>query len=105
MQPDYPLYEEMVRLGSRGRWFWRIGNWLYSAGLLGIVLVLTVWPVVFYFRFGKTGISYAMTLLAMAGLAALGSYLRRVSYRIALGEGIDITKYFEKPAAGETGRK
>jgi len=101
MQPDHPLYEEMVRRGSRGRWFWRIGSWLYSAGLLGVGLVLVVWPVVFYFRFGKTGIVYLVTLLVLAGLATLGSFLRRVSYRIALSEGIDITKYFEKPAAGE----
>jgi len=98
MQPDYPLYEEMIRRGSRGRWFWRIGTWLYAAGLLGIALILVVWPVVFYFNFGKTGISYAVALVVMAGLAALGGFLRRVSYRIALGEGIDITKYFEKPA-------
>ena len=105
MQPDYPLYEEMVRRGSRGRWFWRIGSWLYPAGLLGIVLILIVWPVVFYFKFGKTGIAYAVTLLVMAGLSTLGSFLRRISYRIALDEGIDITKYFGKPAAGETGRK
>ena len=96
MQPDHPLYEEMVRRGSRGRWFWRIGSWLRSAGLLGIALVLIVWPVVLFFKFGKTGISYAVALLLMAGLAALGSFLRRVSYRIALGEGIDITKFFEK---------
>jgi hypothetical protein len=54
-----------------------------------------------FFKFGMTGIGYAVTILAMAGLAALGSYLRRVSYRIALGEGIDISKYFEKPADGK----
>ena len=84
-----------MRLGSRGRWFWRIGAWLYSAGLLGIVLVLIVWPVVFFFQFGRTGIAYAVALLVMAGLAMLGSFLRKVSYRIALGEGIDITKYIE----------
>ena len=101
MQPDQPLYEEMVRRGSRGRWFWRIGSWLYAAGLLGVGLVLVVWPVVFYFRFGKTGIAYLMTLLVMAGLVTLGSFLRRVSYRIALGEGIDISKYFEKPVEGK----
>jgi len=100
MQPDYTLYEEMVRRGSRGRWFWRIGGWLHSAGLLGIVLVLIVWPVVFFLRFGKTGISYAVIILVMAGLVVLGSFLKRTSYRIALGEGIDITKYFEKAADG-----
>ena len=100
MQPDHTLYEEMVRRGSRGRWFWRIGSWLYAAGLLGICLVLIVWPVAVFFRFGKTGIGYAVAILAMAGLVVLGSYLRRASYRIALSEGIDITKYFEKPADG-----
>ena len=101
MQPDYPLYEEMVRRGSLGRWFWRLGAWLYSAGLLGIVLVLIVWPVVFFFKFGKTGIGYAVALVAMGWLSVLGSFLRKVSYRIALDEGIDITKYFEKAGDGK----
>ncbi|MBI4350362.1 MAG: hypothetical protein HY550_02880 [Elusimicrobia bacterium] len=101
MQPDYPLYEEMVRRGSRGRWFWRIGSWLYSAGLLGMVLVLAIWPVAVFFKFGRAGVSYAAALLAMAGLVALGSYLRKVSYRIALGEGMDIAQYFEKSGNGK----
>lgn len=97
MQPDYPLYEEMVRRGSRGRWFWRAGTWLYAAGLLGIVVVLAVWPVVFFFKFGKTSLVYPVLLLVMAGLVVLGSALRKLSYRIALGEGIDIVKYIEQP--------
>lgn len=106
MQPDHPLYEEMVRRGSNGRWVWRIGIWLYSAGLLGIVIVLMVWPVVFFFKFGRTGLAYPLALLAAGGLATLGSFLRKVSYRIALGEGIDITKYFEKAGDGKkTGEK
>ena len=73
MQPDHTLYVEMVRRGSRGRWFWRIGSWLHSAGLLGVALVLIVWPVVFFLRFGKTGISYAVAILVMAGLVVLGA--------------------------------
>lgn len=93
MHPDRPLYEEMVRRGSRGRWFWLIGTRLYSGGLLGICLVLAVWPVMLYFRLGRTGIAYAVALFVLAGLAALGGLLRRISYRIALGEGIDITGY------------
>jgi membrane associated rhomboid family serine protease len=88
----------MVRRGSRGRWFWRIGSWLYSAGLLGIVLVLIVGPVMFYFRFGKLGVGYAAALLGMGGLVVLGSFLRRVSYRIALNEGIDIVGFLREPA-------
>lgn len=86
-----------MRRGSRGRWFWRFGTWLYSAGILGIVLVLVVWPAAFYFRFGRTGIGYAVAILVMAGLVVLGGFLRKISYRIALDEGIDITRYFEKP--------
>ena len=96
MHPDHALYVEMVRRGSRGRWFWRAGTWLYSAGLLGICLVLAVWPVVFYFKFGRTGIGYAAALVAMACLVVAGSALRRVSYGIALREGIDVHKYFER---------
>lgn len=98
MQPDYPLYKELVRRGSRGRWFWLAGVWLYSAGVIGLSLVLVVLPVAIFFKFGKMSIYYAAAALAMAGLAMVGSLLKRASYRIALGEGIDITKYFEKPA-------
>lgn len=101
MQPDQPLYEELVRRGSRARWFWLAGVRLYSAGLLGICLVLAVWPVAVYFKFGRTGIFYAVLLLAMAGLVLLGTFLRKVAYRIALGEGIDITEYFEKSAPAD----
>lgn len=100
MHPDRPLYEEMVRRGSRGRWYWLAGSRLYSAGLMGIVLVLLVWPVAFYFKFGRTGIAYAVALVGAAAMAAVGSFLRRVSYRIALEEGLDITKYFPKGPAG-----
>lgn len=98
MQPDHKLYEEMVRRGSRGRWFWRIGTWLYVAGLLGLCLLLVVLPVAVFFRFGKMSIHYAVAILALAGLVVLGSFLKRISYRIALDEGMDITQYFEKPA-------
>lgn len=100
MQPDHALYEEMVRRGSRGQRLWLAGVWLYAAGVLGICVVLMLWPMAVFFRFGKTGIGYAVAILALAGLAVLGSFLRKASYKIALGEGIDITKYFEKPVDG-----
>lgn len=98
MQPDHALYEEMVRRGSRGRRFWLAGVRLYAAGVLGICVVLILWPIAFFFGFGRTGIGYAVAILALGGLAILGSFLRKTSYRIALGEGIDITNYIEKPA-------
>jgi hypothetical protein len=34
----------------------------------------------------------------MGGLVVLGSFLRRVSYRIALNEGIDIVGFLREPA-------
>ena len=96
MQPDYPLYEEMVRRGSRGRWFWRIGSWLYYTGLLGIILLLIVWPFFFYFKIRDAGLLFLVLLVLMAALFTAGSFLKKVSYRIALGEGIDIAEYFGK---------
>lgn len=95
MQPDYPLYEEMVRRNSRGRWFWRAGAWLCYAGIIGLCLVFVVWPMMFFSNFAGWGIVFALTALVMAGLYTLGSFLKRVSYRIALGEGIDITQFIE----------
>lgn len=101
MQPDQKLYEEMVRRGSRARWFWRAGAWLYSAGLAGIAVVLVVWPAAVYFKFGRTGLGYALAIVAMGALVVLGSSLRRISYGMALKEGIDITEYFDKAPAGD----
>lgn len=95
MPLDQPLYEEMLRRGSRGCRFWRIGNWLYTAGILGIVAVLAVWPVVFFFRFGRTGLAFPVALVLAGLVFMLGNFLKRVSYRIALGEGIDIVKFIE----------
>ena len=101
MQQDYPLYEEMVRRGSRGRWFWRIGSWLYYTGILGIVLLLIIWPVVFYFRISDAGLLFFVLLLLMAAIFTTGNLLKRASYRIALGEGIDVVKYFQQGEKGE----
>jgi len=101
MQPDYPLYEEMVRRGSRGRWFWRIGSWLYYTGLLGIILLLIVWPFFFYFKIRDAGLLFLVLLVLMAALFTAGSFLKKVSYRIALGEGIDIAEYLGKAGDGK----
>ncbi|MDD2805581.1 MAG: hypothetical protein PHV33_08505 [Elusimicrobiales bacterium] len=93
MLQDRPLYEEMVRLGSRGRWVWRIGNWLVRAGLFGIIFLLIVWPVVFYFKISDAGLLFLVVLFLMAALFTLGSFLKRLSYKIAFGEGIDVAKF------------
>lgn len=101
MQPDQPLYDEMVRRGSRGRWFWLVGHRLRLAGICGIILALALWPVVFYFRIGDFGFYFALALFVLAGLFTLGTFLKRVSYKLALKEGLDITEYFEKPAGAK----
>lgn len=89
-----------MRRGSRGRWFWRIGSWLYYTGLGGIILLLIVWPVVFYFKIGDAGLLFFVLLVLMAAFFTAGSFLKKVSYRIALGEGLDIAKYLQGPGAG-----
>ncbi len=103
MSLDHPLYEEMLRRNSRGRWFWRIGDWLCSAGVMGFVLVLILWPFVFFFEFSNTGMAAAGGLVLMAAVYVLGNALKKVSYRLALEEGIDILKYFEKTGDDNNG--
>lgn len=93
MLQDRPLYEEMVRLGSRGRWAWLAGNWLIHVGVSGIVILLIVWPGVFYFKVSESGLLFLIVLFVMAALFTLGSFLKRLSYRIAFGEGIDVAKF------------
>lgn len=111
MFPDQKLYEEMMRRGSRGCAYWRTGTRLYSAGLVGVAAVLVVWPIVLFFRFGNTGLGYAGALIAAAALVVIGGFLRRLSYRIAMGEGIDVASFFEKekprkrPPGGRKGLK
>lgn len=102
MLQDQPLYEEMVRTGSRGLWAWRAGNWLVRTGVFGIVILLIVWPGIFYFKVSESGLIFFGVLLFMAALFTLGSFLKRLSYRIALGEGIDVANFLagrddEKP--------
>lgn len=96
MSLDYPLYQEMVRRGSRGRWFWRIGDWLCYIGVMGLVLVLILWPLMFFSKYDNMGMAAAGGVFLMAAVYVLGSFLKKVSYRIALSEGLDITEYFEK---------
>jgi hypothetical protein len=102
MLQDYPLYEEMVRRGSRGRWFWRIGSWLFYISVIGICLLLAVWPVVLFFSISDFGLMFFVALVLLAGLFTLGSFLKKVSYKIALGEGIDIAAYL---AGGDDAKK
>lgn len=106
MQQDQAVYEEMLRRGSRGRLFWLAGSRLRSAGLLGIVLLLLVWPVGLYFRIPDIWLILFLGLLAMAAVFSVGSFLKNISYRIALAEGLDLARCLAaaeppKPPAAE----
>ena len=47
----------------------------------------------FYFKVGESGLLFTLVLFAMAALFTLGSFLKRVSYKIAFGEGIDVARF------------
>jgi hypothetical protein len=49
----------------------------------------------FFYHFSDWGIAFVLIALVLAGLYTLGSFLKRISYRIALGEGIDISQFIE----------
>ena len=94
MHPDSALYEELERRASRGRWFLRAGLRLCNAGLLLAALLLVLWPVNLYFRLGDAGLLSWLALMAAAALYVAGSLLKRIAYRIALSEGIDLAALF-----------
>lgn len=104
MQPDQGLYEEMARRGSRGCRLWRVGTWLRITGLLGIGFVLLVWPAVLFFGVLDAGMLLAILILLMGAVFMLGNFLKKLSYRIALGEGIDIAEYLDKPEEEKKGK-
>jgi hypothetical protein len=90
MIQDRPVYEEMARRGSRGVLPWLAGNLLVRAGIWGIILLLLAWPVTFYLRVSDFGLIFFLALVASAGVFTLGSLLKKLSYKIALREGIDV---------------
>lgn len=92
MQQDHAVYEEMLRRGSRGLWFWRLGSWLRNTGILGIIFLLLVWPVGLYFKIADVWLLLFLALVLMAGLFTLGVFLKKISYKIAVSEGLDIIK-------------
>ncbi|MDA8130112.1 MAG: hypothetical protein M0011_01275 [Elusimicrobia bacterium] len=100
MHPDRLLYEEMARRGSRGRWFLRAGIWLSNAGLLGIALLLVLWPVNLYFKLGDAGFLFWLALMLAASLFVAGNLLKRIAYRMALSEGMNLAAFFARKGDG-----
>lgn len=84
MSMDYPFYEEMVRRGSRGRWFWRIGDWLYYIGIFVFMFGI---PAAALLKIGTLKIG----LVGVSGIVIFvcGVVLKNISYWIAKREGMD----------------
>ena len=91
---DRAFYEAIKRKNPRASSFWLTGNNLYHAGLTLVMLLL---PCIF-FAYTKEASVTLMAWLA-AGLVASfvmlfgGIFLKRESYKIAMKDGMDITKY------------
>ena len=90
--PDYALYEKMRRKSPRAAGYWMAGDRLYHAGLF---LTMVSIPALFYIytRLEPGGMLYGMVglLAGSVGILALGIYLKRESYKLAMKAGIDIT--------------
>jgi hypothetical protein len=90
---DYPLYEKMKKKSPRASKYWIMGDRLYHAGLFLTMLCL---PAVFYVysQMGSRGMFIWMigVLLGAIGIFAVGIYLKRESYKLAIKAGIDINQ-------------
>ena len=88
---DYPLYEKMVKKAPRAAGFWLAGDRLYHLGLFVIMASIPLLFVV-YTQWGSgTYLFWCIGFLIVAVcLAALGIYLKRESYKLAMKAGIDL---------------
>jgi hypothetical protein len=90
---DYPLYEKMKFKTPKGAVFWMAGDRLYHMGLL--LTMLSIPALFFIYSQWGTGEYLVWAgggLLASICLAALGIFLKRESYKLAMKAGIDITR-------------
>jgi hypothetical protein len=90
---DYPLYEKMKRISPGASRYWIVGDRLYHAGLFLTMLCL---PAAFYVytQIGSGGMFiWAIGALSGSiGIFAVGIYLKRESYKLAIKAGIDINQ-------------
>jgi hypothetical protein len=90
---DYQLYEKMKRKSPKASKCWMMGDRLYHAGLFLTMLCL---PAVFYVytQMESSGMLIWImgALLGSIGMFAVGIYLKRESYKLAIKAGIDINQ-------------
>jgi hypothetical protein len=91
--PDYPIYERMKRKNPKAARYWMTGDRLYHTGLLLTMLSI---PALFfvYTQAGTTGMFPWLIggLVISVGIFFLGIYCKREAYKLAIREGMDISK-------------
>jgi hypothetical protein len=100
---DYPLFEEMKRQGSKAAKWWCIGDILYYVGLVGgFIWLLVAIGNLIYSAFDGNLILQSFLLIIVRSFLILfgfilvfflGSYLKKISYQIAVREGINPGDY------------
>jgi len=94
LSPDRDFYEHIKRRNPRASLFWLAGDRIFRTGL---VLVMIFIPVLFFAYTEK--VSSLFMLWLSGGLAVsvilffVGIFLKRESYKTAMKDGMDITKY------------
>jgi len=91
--PDYPLYEKMQKKAPRAALFWMTGDRFYHLGVLLTMISIPFLFVAYTQREWEAYLAWAVgSLIAAILMAALGIYLKRESYKLAMRAGIDISK-------------
>jgi hypothetical protein len=83
----------MRKKAPRAAVLWMAGDRLFSAGLL-LTMAFIALPFYVYssWVWGDYAAWSAALLVVSVGIAALGIYLKRESYKLALRAGIDVTR-------------
>ena len=93
--PDYPIYERMKRKNPKAALYWLVGDRLYHTGLLLTMLSI---PALFfvYTQTGTAGMfPWLISGLAVSiGIFFLGIFCKREAYKLAIRDGMDISKPF-----------
>ena len=91
--PDYPLYERMKRKNPKAALFWLAGDRLYHSGLMLTMLAI---PALF-FVYTQYGINdyfpwLVVGLVISVGMFFAGIFFKREAYKLAIKDGMDISK-------------
>ena len=91
--PDYPIYERMNRKNPKAALYWMVGDRLYHSGLLLTMLSI---PALFfvYTQSGTAGLFPWLIggLTVSVIIFMLGIYFKREAYKLAIQDGMDISK-------------